>query len=38
MVPQSIRNNYKELAMDSKKQLELDGNYSKLDNLRFGKI
>ena len=37
-VPQSIRNNYKELAMDSKKQLKLDGNYSKLDNLRFGKI
>ena len=37
-VPKSIRNNYKELAMDSKKQLKLDGNYSKLDNLRFGKI
>lgn len=37
-VPQRIRNDYNELAMESKRQLKLAGNYSKLDNLRFGKL
>jgi hypothetical protein len=37
-VPQRIRNDYKELAMESKRKLKNDGNYSKLDNLRFGKL